>query len=191
MGGNITQTAEIGVGRHIIREAFAKLEDDNLINREPHRGAYVREITISETLEILEVRLVLENYAIAQACKKVTQSQLKQLNHILRDMKGCVEKGELERYSELNAKFHEIIYEAAGTRTVSEVLTDLKTRLIRHQYKAALIPGRAIASLSQHEEIYKALNDGDVERAQLSVRRHVESLKDTLILNQSLLEIRR
>src|SRR4030088_2189314 len=46
--------------RHVIRDALEDLEVAGLVTRIPNRGAFVRELTATEVIEIYEVREILE-----------------------------------------------------------------------------------------------------------------------------------
>ena len=47
---------KLGVSRTPIREALNKLEQKNLVVRIPHKGTYVREISLDEVEEIYIIR---------------------------------------------------------------------------------------------------------------------------------------
>src|SRR6266481_1657390 len=49
-----------GLKRHAVREALSQLDLMGLVVRVPNRGAYVRELTPDEVIEIYEVREILE-----------------------------------------------------------------------------------------------------------------------------------
>ena len=52
--------ARFGLKRHVVREALTQLDLMGLVVRVPNRGAYVRELTPKEVIEIYEVREILE-----------------------------------------------------------------------------------------------------------------------------------
>src|SRR6202162_1377505 len=52
--------ARFGVERHLVREVLTQLDSMGLVVRVPNRGAYVRELTPEEVIEIYEVRQILE-----------------------------------------------------------------------------------------------------------------------------------
>ena len=52
--------ARFGLKRHVVREALTQLDLMGLVVRVPNRGAYVRELTPQEVIEIYEVREILE-----------------------------------------------------------------------------------------------------------------------------------
>src|SRR5258708_22161870 len=46
--------------RHVVRDALSQLDSVGLVVRVPNRGAYVRELTPEEVIEIYEIREILE-----------------------------------------------------------------------------------------------------------------------------------
>ena len=52
--------ARFGLKRHVVRNALSELDSIGLVVRVPNRGAYVRELTPEEVIEIYEVREILE-----------------------------------------------------------------------------------------------------------------------------------
>src|SRR5260221_5088795 len=52
--------ARFGLKRHVVRDALSELDSIGLVVRVPNRGAYVRELTPEEVIEIYEVREILE-----------------------------------------------------------------------------------------------------------------------------------
>ena len=83
-------------------------------------------------------------------------------------------------YSELNARFHQRIWEAADHPTASRLVGGLKSQSIRFQFQTALRPGRAERSLHEHEAIVEALRRGDPDAAESAMRGHLAEVLDTL-----------
>jgi DNA-binding GntR family transcriptional regulator len=52
--------ARFGLKRHAVRDVLSQLDSAGFVVRVPNRGAYVRELTPEEVIEIYEVREILE-----------------------------------------------------------------------------------------------------------------------------------
>src|SRR3712207_5403365 len=65
--------------RGAVRSALLRLEHEGLVEREPHRGARVRQITEQEAVEILQTRAVLEGLAARHAAMNRTQGDAAEL----------------------------------------------------------------------------------------------------------------
>lgn len=172
--------AEIGAGRSAVRAALVRLDQEGLVILERNRGARVRLIDGREALEIEEVRAVLEGLLARRAATRVTAKGLAELEAVSDEMRERVREGDPLGYSELNARFHQLIWAAAAHPTATRMVSGLKSQSIRFQYQTALRPGRPARSLSEHEAIVAALRRGDPDAAEEAMRYHLAEVLDTL-----------
>src|SRR5688572_32659560 len=70
---------QLGASRTPLREALIRLEADGLVRIEPRRGAFVQQLTVSDFLEINELRLVLEPYAARAAASRIDPRVVQEL----------------------------------------------------------------------------------------------------------------
>jgi DNA-binding GntR family transcriptional regulator len=169
-----------GASRGSVRTALLELSAEGLVERVQNRGARVRAISLTEAIEITEVRMALEGLCAAKAAVRLTDENRDQLRRIGSAMQEAVRSGDLLGYSELNRRLHALIRELGGQSTARAVLERLRGQNVRHQFRLALHPGRAAVSLPQHLEIIDALCAGDAEAAEGAVRQHLRSVIDTL-----------
>lgn len=171
---------QLGAGRTAVRAALVRLDQEGLVVLEPHRGARVRLIDAREALEIEEVRAALECFLAHRAAARITATHLRELDSLLGEMRERVEAGDSLGYSELNARFHNVIWAAADHPTTTRILGGLKSQSIRFQFQTAMRPGRAARSLAEHEAIVAALRHGDGEEAEQTMRTHLAEVLETL-----------
>jgi DNA-binding GntR family transcriptional regulator len=169
-----------GASRGTVRSALLELTAEGLVERVQNRGARVRAVSLTEAIEITEVRMVLEGLCAARAATRLTDDDRDRLRGIGTAMQEAVRSGDLLGYSELNRQLHALIRELGGQSTARAVLERLRGQNVRHQFRLALHPGRAAVSLPQHLEIIEALCAGDSDAAEAAVRRHLRSVIDTL-----------
>jgi len=162
--------------RFIARTALQELQADGLVEFQRNRGARVREISLAEAVEITQVRRLLEGFEAAEAARRVTYEQTKELRAITKEMRTAVSTGDPMRYSDLNAKLHEMIRDIAANETCSRLLRQLRDQTIRHSFSLSLVPGRAKVSLPQHEAIVAAVTSKDPEAAEQAMHRHLDSV---------------
>jgi DNA-binding GntR family transcriptional regulator len=169
-----------GASRGSIRTALLELGAEGLVERVQNRGARVRAISLTEAVEITEVRMALEGLCAAKAATRLTEDDRHRLRGIGTAMQEAVRSGDLLGYSELNRQLHALIRTLGGQSTAQAILERLRGQNVRHQFRLALHPGRAAVSLPQHLEIIEALCAGDAEAAEAAVRRHLHSVIETL-----------
>jgi DNA-binding GntR family transcriptional regulator len=169
-----------GAGRTAIRAALVRLDQEGLVERQPNRGARVRLVSDREALEIEEVRVALEQMLARHAAARMTPSDAGNLRQILEEMTNRVEAGDPLGYSELNSRFHEMIWAIADQAVASTLVANLKSQSIRFQYRTILQPGRPDRSLCEHAAIVEALASRDPDRSEAAMREHLSHVVETL-----------
>lgn len=170
----------LGAGRTAVRAALVRLDQEGLVTREHNRGARVRLVSEQEALQIEEVRAALERLLARQAAAKATATDIRELRHVLVDMRKRFASGDAIGYSELNPKFHQLIWAAARNPTAGRLVGTLKSQSLRYQYQTMLRPGRTERSLREHELIFGAIVAHDPEAAEAAMRDHLEEVLETL-----------
>jgi len=170
----------IRAGRTAVRAALVRLDQEGLVTLEKNRGARVRHVSDREALEIEEVRAALEGLLARRASTRIRPEDLRELRQLITEMRERVESDDALGYSELNARFHQIVWAAADHPTATRLVGSLKSQAIRFQYQTALRPGRAARSLREHEAIFDALKARDEDGAEAAMRDHLAEVLDTL-----------
>jgi len=170
----------LDAGRTAVRAALVRLDQEGLVTREHNRGARVRLVSDDEALQIEEVRAALERLLARQAAAKSNAGDIRDLRQVLADMRKCFAKGDAIGYSELNPRFHQLIWAAAKNPTAGRLVGTLKSQSLRFQYQTMLRPGRTERSLREHELIFGAIVAHDPESADAAMRDHLEEVLETL-----------
>lgn len=163
-----------------IRTALSKLESEGLVVSEPNRGARVRAVTAVEALEITEARAAMETLVATKAAERATEEDMARLRHVLERMRDAIAGGDLLGYSDLNGELHTKIRNIACHATANRILELLNSQVVRFQFRAILIPGRAAKSVAEHEAIVDAICAHDPERARSAMASHLHQVVDAL-----------
>lgn len=170
-----------------VRIALAMLDQEGLVVRERNRGARVRRVSDVEAMEIAEARRALEGVVARQAAAHASKADASHLRSIIAAMRKAHAASDLIQVSELNGRLHAEIQRIAGNTTVARLLTTLKSQLVRQQYRAILLPGRAKASVQEHAAIVAAICAHDEAAAEAAMLRHMDqviaALKQAIALN--------
>jgi DNA-binding GntR family transcriptional regulator len=173
-------TERYGVGRAAIRAALVELDAEGLVQREANRGATVRRITVTEAVEITQARAVLEGLIARLAAERASEEDREELRALFAEMTASVQRDEKLKYSKLNRALHATVRRIARHRVADELVAKLRNRSAHHQFRLALVPGRAVESLGQHGAIVDAVVAGDPEAAEAAMRAHLASVIDVL-----------
>lgn len=174
---------EMGVSRTPIREAIRKLEKEGLVTIEPRRGAYASRISISDMVEILEVRQMMEGMAAGIAAARIMPEQLKKLKEIEEYYSRAVKSGNVEDMIYYDSRFHKQIVAASNNKTLSQLIEPLQEMALRFRYlyyddfhRASKMPG-------EHQEIVEAIASGNIQVARDAANKHIESIKESIVMN--------
>lgn len=184
--------AELGVSRTPIRLAFEELEKQGFLQRLPTRGFRVRELTVDDISDAIDVRGVLEGMGARLAAEKAVGAE------VLETLQACIAEGralldaadgealvDLARWIPMNACFHATLMAAAGNRALSSALEHVGKAPLASA--AALSLGGASPALERaflqraqqdHEDILGALRSGEGARAEALMREHARRSRD-------------
>ncbi|HEY1565971.1 MAG TPA: GntR family transcriptional regulator [Solirubrobacteraceae bacterium] len=173
-------TRRFGVGRSAVRTALARLEHEGLVELEPHRGARVRLVSVTEAVEILQARAALEGLAANRAARNATDADVADLRGILADMRKLLDTGDLLKASDVNAVLHRRLLEIGGHATANRLIDALRSQLVRFTYRTILVPGRSERSFTEHAAIVDAVAARDGAAAERAMRRHLSHVAEAL-----------
>jgi DNA-binding GntR family transcriptional regulator len=165
----------LDVKRATIRAAIIRLAQEQLIERLPNRGARVRRVHEKEAAEIYAVRVELECLAAREAAARATPDDIRILKNILDKMEADFEVDPLA-YTESNQNLHRAIVRIADNQTVERLLDELRSRITVYQIRPVLAPSDPRERLRQHRAVVNAIADGDVNRASVAMREHVDDV---------------
>ena len=170
---------QLGVSRMPIREALKSLEKMGLAESIPYVGVKLVSLEQEDVLQIYLMRQLLEPLAAGEACKKITEEQIHELEEIHKEYIPIVEADELDakKLYLQNRKFHFAIYSISEMDRVCAMIESLWDTLSFFK----LIYGRDVIKntngaknmIAEHQGYIDALKDRDAERLK-------KSLYDTL-----------
>ncbi|MEX0698305.1 MAG: GntR family transcriptional regulator [Acidimicrobiia bacterium] len=162
-----------------VREALGKLEQEGLVEAFPYRGYFVRALDQTDLKEIYELRGLYEG-ACARSCAESADHQAiaKQLSEYNKCAEEALNHDQLSSVHENFAHFDEIIFGHTKNQRLREQIASIADLVLLGGAITNRIPGRVEESLRQHEQIIKAISDGDGDAAEKVMRQHVGSLSD-------------
>ena len=181
----VTVGKELGVSRTPVREAFRKLELEGLVTSIPNKGTYVNGISRDDVQDIYMIRSRLEGLAARLATRRITPEQINEMEEMIFLSEFYLKKGMTEQLSNLDGKFHFILYEACGSRMLKNVLTDFHRYVQMARRMSVKVENRAEKSILEHSQILAAMRDQDEDRAERLMEEHIHHV----VLNLHLEEI--
>ncbi len=156
-----------------VREALKILEAEGYVSGNSYRGACVVPFDASASEEVLELRLMLESRLLRGTADKVTAQDLVELRALAHEFEQAFETGDRAAARGINYRFHRRLYSIAGMPQTLHFVQILWARYPFDLINA--VEGRGKDAAGEHDEILRALADGEVSAAMLAMRKHIES----------------
>jgi DNA-binding GntR family transcriptional regulator len=181
-GENLIETKlaeEMGVSRTPIREAFRKLELEGLVFSVPNKGVIVKGISDQDTEDIFAIRMHLEPLAARWATRRITPEEVLALEENIQLMEFYIKRNDLNQASKKNTDFHGIIFEAAKSKPLKQILHSLQEYVHLARLASLRNPGRPDQALDEHREILEAIMSKDEDQAAEKMSHHVHKSSES------------
>jgi phosphonate utilization transcriptional regulator len=174
---------KLGVSRGPVREAFRMLDEAGLVRTEKNRGVFVRDIPVTEALEIFDIRAAMDELVGRYLATHITPVQLKEIKALVTEMEKAVKAQDAHQYHVLNLKFHDRMIELSGNRKLTDTYRKLIKELSLFRRKNLADAALMQTFLSEHKQIVKAIASGDAQEAGRAMLDHVMLSKQRTIDN--------
>lgn len=185
---------QFGVGRSSLREAMGALSLVGLLSIRPGSGTHVTlppdgflakplswhmlVIGGGKIREIIEARIVLEEAIAGLAAERATEKDIAEIRYYQAKLKADKKGGGKSVKADLS--FHTALAEASHNTVLTRFLSELRP-LMRcwMEQKRSVIGGYHLVN-EQHDEILRAIEAHDVQRARSALHNHLTSTGDKL-----------
>lgn len=176
-----TLAHQIGISRTPVREAFHKLERDDLVTRLPKGGFAVREFTKEDVEEIFGIRSALESYAAYLVTSHITPEKISVLEKKIAESEKALENGDDEKVVQLHTEFHDLLYKSCKSKKLSEMINNFRDYFYR--YRTALLHTKDGFSyaVGDHRQMLEAMKKKNPRLTERLVRKHLERGKETVL----------
>ncbi|MFQ5444255.1 MAG: GntR family transcriptional regulator [Nitrospinales bacterium] len=166
---------EWDVSKTPIREALRALEEEGLVKYYPRKGYYVLALEYNEIRDIIELRMILETYALEKGFESIDRDRMCDHLSALEHNYDAFLKGEENRYIQTDYQFHMEIIQSAANQRVAEIYKNLKSA-IDVLRKAQ---GKAMGyTMSQHRALIDAILNHDRKQALKMMRAIFEKIQE-------------
>lgn len=180
---NLRDLAEqLSVSVTPVRDAVLRLVADGLVDGHENRGLRVAQLLESEIEQTLDLRILLETYALEQGAPKLMESDFKQLETLLEAAEKLlqdVDKTSGQRYMELGREFHRYLIEAADNRPLLDLYERLHPQayLMIERSHHGFPPDRNREDHLEHKKVLEALCRRDYSEAVQRLKEHLERVR--------------
>ncbi len=164
-----------------IRTVLQRLQAEGLVDIIPHTGAVVSEVSLDTIDEIFTILGSMEYLAFSGAVKKITDKDVKDLDHILTAMDKASVEGNADKWSENNRRFHLRIAEIAQMKLLVDITShifDQWERIRRFYLFKEVFEHRLAQSQHDHREMFELLKQRKVAELAEMTSRHNLAAKE-------------
>ena len=164
-GARLTESTiaeDLGVSRNTVREAFAELAAERLVVRHPNRGVFVARLEAGDIHDVYTVRRAIEVSAIRGGG---SPERVAAVRAAVEEGKAAAAANDEEALGSANQHFHGAIVALAGSRRLDTIMSQVLAEMRLFFHKATMDAHFYRSYLDDNEEICKALEAGELDRA--------------------------
>ncbi|MCD8250203.1 MAG: GntR family transcriptional regulator [Lachnospiraceae bacterium] len=164
---------QFSVSRSPVREALKQLSDDGLVVNVPNKGVFVRKFTEKDILEIYDLRVMMESYAIQKITELMNENIKTQLAACLERLEEAYRKKDHSLYTKEDMKLHDQIIKLSGNDLLA--LTYERVHMMIHQFRAYSLMDqtRFDESIAEHRSLVNYILAGKAQLAIETNRKHL------------------
>jgi DNA-binding GntR family transcriptional regulator len=158
--------ADLGLSKTPIREALARLRQEQLVDAVARSGYRVTPVTLKDARELLVLRTLLEGEAAALAASNGADlSHLKKLESLCHESYNPQDRSSVAAFLGANFDFHMAVARLSGNTRLAETLRTVLEQLERVMHLGLSLSSRADEIVHEHKELVAAILSGDADAA--------------------------
>jgi DNA-binding GntR family transcriptional regulator len=172
------------------RESLRRLEAEGWIEIIPHAGAVVKTFDTDAWHHTIRLLARLEGLATALSAPKLTPEELGRARELNREMADALANFDPTRFGALNREFHTLLCSRCDDSRLHDLVEAEWMRLEMVRRSAFwYAPGRAVASLGEHDMILDLIESGaEAETIETAARRHEVNTLEAVLKHEAALE---
>ncbi|WMT87740.1 GntR family transcriptional regulator [Pelagibacterium sp. 26DY04] len=169
--------SQYGVSVSTLREILNRLTTEDLVLAEGQRGFEVAPASVDNLREVGDLRLVLENHALAlsfAAGDLDWEAEVVAAHHKLSSIEKALLGGDADRteqWIKYDFAFHHAMISACGSKSLLAIHQSIFDRFMRYHMLAQSFRGGGVAE--DHGELFRLALARDVEGAQAKLASHI------------------
>jgi DNA-binding GntR family transcriptional regulator len=176
--------SRLKVSRTPVREAFTRLEDQHLLERDPQGAYLVAKWDRKIMWEVATLRGKLEGFAAEESSQKLQPANFDFLQSLIMQMETASVREDYEALIDLDIEFHSYIWESTGHSLLIETLSGMKTQIRFFMYLTR--PGDEETYGADHQKLIAALRQGNPKISAEAIKEHILLTAEQAISRRSL-----
>jgi DNA-binding GntR family transcriptional regulator len=175
--------AQLQLSRTPVREAFLRLESEELLRLIPKRGAVVISVPSTEAADVLDVRFALETAAVRRLVERDTDltELMSQLDALIARQTEFAVAQQVEAFAEVDELFHRSIVAAANNAIADRFYASLADRQRRMAIGAVgPRPEHLSVLVKEHRGLMKKVRRQDLPGFEAALQQHLDNTHKVL-----------
>lgn len=178
-------SVQFGVSRTPVRESFAQLSQEGLLDIYPQRGTVVSLIDLERVEEARFIREQLERAVISLACVNFPADAMQQLRSNLAYQQVSMREKDFKKMFELDEAFHRTIFEGCRKLNTWAVIQQVNVHLNRTRMLRLAADHRWDELYEQHEQMVDAIAHHEAGKAEQVMNTHLHlTIADQTVLKE-------
>lgn len=146
---------QVGTSVTPVREAIRRLEETGLAERQPHKGAVVKVLTLEELIHVYDVRRLLETEAARLGAENISNEDCGRMQAEYDLMRKAIDEGKAVSLLDHDEAMLAILYKAAG----NPVLLQRISALWQHCRAYKIVGAQASLDTADKEYLWRYQQD--------------------------------
>lgn len=170
----------LGISRGPLREALRGLEQDGLVKAVPNRGTTVVRVTARDALDLLNVRRLLEPYAVQEACTHQGPELIPGARRAIEEMRAASKRQDRSREATAHSHYHGLFYSRSGNAVLERLWSRLEDPVRLFLQLRQTSTAEMLFVANAHEKLLDLIETGDLSAIRAEVLAHLDVSRKSL-----------
>lgn len=165
--------ADLGVGQMPVRAALQRLAAEGALINVPNAGVMLPVLSAPEFDDLLQMRMLLEGEAAERGSLRLDAAQLSTMHALHGQMAAALAAGKAAEYLAANEDFHVLLYRAAGSPLLFELIDKLWLKAGPISNQLFDTPAASACLNDAHTDVMRALDARDSAAVRRAIARDI------------------
>ena len=170
----------LGVSRTPVREALARLRDDQLVQIVPQLGTFVSPISVSGVDDAQFLREALECSAVRLAAERADKADVAELGVLIARQEAARDASDPSEFYVLDDQLHSTLCEMSGRPIAWTIVARANGHLNRVRRLSLAEPSYIAEMIEEHKAVVDAVGRGQPDAAEQALRHHLRMVLSDL-----------
>src|SRR3954470_10096908 len=171
---------KLGVSRTPVREALARLRDDQLVQIVPQLGTFVSRISVAGVDDAQFLRVALECSAVRLAAERADAAGVAELGAVVTRQELARDAFDASAFFVLDDQLHSTLCELSGRPIAWTIVARANEHLNRVRRLSLAEPSYIAEMIEEHKAVVDAVGRGEPDAAEEALRHHLRMVLSDL-----------